>query len=71
MRRVLLLITFIIMAVLFAGCTKEKTQAEGDVKTETVIENIETGMIPQVIEKERAKSCCIQRYSEQHANILL
>ena len=51
MRRVLLLITFIIMAVLFAGCTKEKTQAEGDVKTETVIENIETGMIPQVIEK--------------------
>ena len=51
MRKFILLITSIIMAVLFAGCTNEKTQAEGDVKTETVVENIETGMIPQVIEK--------------------
>ena len=51
MRKFILLITSIIMAVLFSGCTNEKTQAEGDVKTETVTENIETGMIPQVIEK--------------------
>ena len=51
MRRVFLLIAFMMMAVLFTGCANKAGQSEGDVKTETVVENIEMGMIPQVIEK--------------------
>ena len=51
MRRFFLLIAFMVMAVLFTGCANKAGQSEGDVKTETVVENIEMGMIPQVIEK--------------------
>ena len=51
MRRVFLLIAFMMMAVLFTGCANKAGQSEGDVKTETVVENVEMGMIPQVIEK--------------------
>ena len=51
MRKLVYLITFMITAVLFTGCANKEKVAEGDVKTETVVENIETGMIPQVIEK--------------------
>ena len=51
MRKIVYLITFMIMAVLFTGCANKKTYAEGDKKTETVVENIDTGMSPQVIEK--------------------
>ncbi len=51
MRKVILLITFMMTAVCFTGCANKVGQSEGDVKTETVVENIEMGMIPQVIEK--------------------
>ena len=51
MRKLVYLITFMITAVLFTGCANKEKVNEGDVKTETVVENIEIGMIPQVIEK--------------------
>ena len=51
MRKAVITVTFIILTVIFSGCANKEVYSEGDVKTETVVENIDTGMIPQVIEK--------------------
>ena len=51
MRKTITAILFLIMAVLFTGCSKENVPSEGEVKTETEVVTVETGMIPQVIEK--------------------